>query len=245
MRRREFIALLGSAALAPCFPAEAQQGTRVWRIGYLSGSSRTFNVEAFLEGLRELGYVKGRNISINFRFAEGWVERLPEMARDLVQSRPDVIAAATNVAAVPVKQATSEIPIVVLLSQDGVEVGLYASLSRPGGTITGIESIAPELDTKRLELLKSVLPALSQISVLFNAADPGVPRHLAAIATTAHSLGLQVGHYGLRSLADFDATFDALTRDRARDRAEALLVVTDPLTFTGLERRPSGLRQGG
>jgi putative ABC transport system substrate-binding protein len=170
----------------------------VWRIGYLSAGARTpNNADAFVEGLRDLGYVEGKNISIDFRLALGRVERMPEMARDVVQSRPDVIVAATNVAAVPVKQATSEIPIVVLLSHDGVEVGLYASLSRPGGNITGIESIAPELDTKRLELLKCVVPRLSRVSVLFNAAELSVPRHVAAIAATAHSLGLEVGTTGL------------------------------------------------
>jgi putative tryptophan/tyrosine transport system substrate-binding protein len=236
MRRREFIAMLGGTALVPSFTAKAQQERRVWRIGFLTGTSRAatgpYNFGAFVEELRERGYLEGKNITIDLRLAEGRMERVPELARDLVRSRPDVIVAATNGVAVPVKQATNDIPIVVVASHDGVGVGLYASLSHPGGNITGVESIAPELDTKRLELLKSVVPGLSRISVLYNGAFPGVPHHVAAIAATARSLGLEVSHYEVRSLADFDATFSALKRDRA----EALLVLTDTLTFSGREQ---------
>jgi putative ABC transport system substrate-binding protein len=232
MRRREFIRFLGGATLAPCFTAEAQQETRVWRVGLLSGSSRSPPYDAFVEGLRELGYVEGKNITIDFRFAQGQVERVPEFARDLVRSRPDVIVAAANVAAIPAKQATKDIPIVVLASHDGVEVGLYASLSRPGGNVTGVESIAPELDMKRLDLLKAVVPVLSRISVLYNADEPSASRHVAAITTAARALGLKVSVYGMRSLADFEETFAALHRDRT----EALLPVTDPLVFSQRER---------
>ena len=232
MRRRELITLLGGAALAPCFAAEAQQGTRVWRIGYISGVPRNPNTDAFVEGLRELGYIEGKNITIDFRLAQGRVERVLELARDLIQSRPDVIVAETNLIAVPVKQATSDIPVVAIASHDGVVIGLYASLARPGGNLTGVESIAPELDTKRLELLKTVLPALSRVSVLYNAAEPSIPRHVAWKETTARALGLEVRHYGMRALADVDDTFAALKRDTA----EALLIVTDPLTFVGREQ---------
>jgi len=224
MRRREFISLLGGATLAPCF-AQAQQETKVWRVGVLSGISRNPSYDAFVESLRGLGYVEGKNIAIEFRFAQGHVELLPDFANDLVRSRPDVIVAATNVAAIPAKQATKDIPIVVVASHDGVEVGLYASLSRPGGNVTGLESVAPELDMKRLDILKAVVPSLSRVSVLYNAGEPSAPRHVAAIETAARSLGLDVLVYGMRSLADFEVTFAALKHDRA----EALLPVTDPL----------------
>ena len=234
MRRREFIVMLGGAtALASRLTAEAQQETKVWRIGYLSTASRaSTSADILVGGLRELGYVEGKNINIDFRFAQGQTERVPEFARDLVRSRPDVIVAATNAAAVPLKQITNDIPVVVLASHDGVEIGLYASLSRPGGNITGIESIAPELNMKRLELLKAVLPALSRISVLYNAAFPSGPRHVAAIETAARLLGLEVSRYEIRSLADFDEAFAALQRDRA----EALLPVTEALVFSQRER---------
>ena len=228
MRRREFISLLGSATIAPCFIAEAQQEKRVWRVGVLSGVSRNPSYDALVEALRGLGYVEGKNITIDFRFAQGQVEQLPEFARDLVRNRPDVIVAATNVAAIPAKQATKDIPIVVIASHDGIEVGIYASLSRPGGNVTGLESVAPELDMKRLDILKAVVPTISRVSVLYNAGEPSAPRHVAAIETAARALGLEVSVYGMRSLADFDVTFTALKRDST----EALLPVTDPLVFS-------------
>jgi putative ABC transport system substrate-binding protein len=224
--------MLGSAALAPCFTAKAQHETRVWRIGYLYPGSRTPSVDAFVAGLHELGYVEGKNIKIDFWLAQGHIERMSELARDLVRSRPDVIVAGTNVAAVPAKQATNDIPIVVLASHGGMDVGLYANLSRPGGNITGVESIAPELDAKRLDLLKSVVPTLSRISVLYNAAEPSAPHHVAAITAAAQLLGLEVSLYGLRSVTGFDEAFTVLQRDRA----EALLVVTDPLIFSQRNR---------
>jgi putative ABC transport system substrate-binding protein len=198
----------------------------------MGGARSPETVGAFVEGLREFGYIDGKNITIDFRIAEGRVERVPELARELVQSKPDVIVAATNVTAVPVKQLTSEIPIVVLASHGGVESGLYASLARPGGNITGVESISPELDVKRLDLLKAVVPALSRVSVLYNASDPSIPHHVEAIARVARSLALEVRHYGVHSLPDFDQAFGALKRDNA----QALLVLTDPLTFTRREQ---------
>jgi putative tryptophan/tyrosine transport system substrate-binding protein len=231
MRRREFITFVGGALLAPRF-AEAQQGTKVRRVGLLSGLSRASQYDAFFEGLREFGYVEGKNITIDYELAQGHVEQLPELARGLVQNRPDVIVAGTNLAAVPAMQATKDIPIVVLASHDGVEVGLYDSLAHPGRNVTGLESIAPELDTKRLDLLKTVIPGLSRVSVLYNAGEPSAPRHIAAIMTAAQVLGLQVSDYGVRSLADFDGTFAALQRDQT----SALLTVTDPLIFGQQER---------
>jgi putative tryptophan/tyrosine transport system substrate-binding protein len=230
MRRREFIAVVG-ASIAPRF-AKAQQQTKVRRIGFLSGLSRASQYDAFIVGLRQLGYVEGKNITIDYEFAQGHVEQLPELARGLVQNRPEVIVAGTNLAAVPAMQATKDIPIVVLASHDGVEVGLYDSLAHPGRNLTGLESIAPELDTKRLDLLKTVVPGLSRISVLYNAGEPSAPRHIAAITTAAQVLGVQVSRYGVSSLADFDGTFAALKHDGTN----ALLTVTDPLIFGQQER---------
>lgn len=158
--------------------------------------------------------------------------RLPELARDLVRNAPDLIVAATNAAAFPVIQATKDIPIVVIASYDGIEVGLYASLSHPGGNVTGLESIAPELDAKRLELLKTVVPGLSRISVIYNAGEPSAARHIAAITMAAQALGLKVGDYGMRSLVDFEEIFATLQRDGT----QALLPVTDPLIFSQRER---------
>jgi putative tryptophan/tyrosine transport system substrate-binding protein len=230
MRRRQFLILLGGTLLVPRF-AGAQQ-TKVWRIGLLSAISPSPQYDAFVEGLRELGYVDGKNITIDFQFAQGHLEQLPELARDLVQNKSDVILAATNLAAIPAMQATKDIPIVVIASHDGVEVGLYHSLARPGGNVTGVESVAPELDTKRLDLVKTVVPGLSRISVLYNVDEPSAPRHIAAIAIAAHALSLEVREYKIRTLADFDGAFAALQRDGT----QALLPITDSLTFSQRER---------
>jgi len=231
MRRRNFLMLLGGALLVPRF-AGAQQQTKVWRIGLLSAISPSPQYDAFVEGLRELGYVDGKNITIDFKFAQGHLEQLPELARDLVQNKSDVILAATNLAAIPAMRATKDIPIVVMASHDGVEVGLYHSLARPGGNVTGVESVAPELDTKRLDLLKTVVPGLSRISVLYNVDEPSAPRHIAAIAIAARALSLEVREYKIRTLADFDGAFAALQRDDT----QALLPITDSLTFSQREQ---------
>lgn len=232
MRRRTFLALLAAAATAWPLCARAQQQTKVWRIGLLSGVSRTPQYDAFVEGLREYGYVEGKNITIDYQFAQGQVARLPELARALVEHSPDVIVAATNVAALPAMQATKDIPIVVIASHDGVEVGLYGSLAHPGANVTGVESIAPEIDSKRIDLLKTVVPGLSRISVLYNADEPSAPRHIASINQAARVLGIEVRGYGIRSLGDFDETFAALKRDNT----QALLPVTDPLIFSQREQ---------
>ena len=212
--------------------AEALQAGKVWRIGYLAGSPRVPQIDAFVQGLRELGYVEGQNLVLDIKLAHGQIERLPDLAVELVQFKPDVIVAAANVGGLAAKQATSTIPIVVVASHDGVQVGLFASLARPGGNLTGVESLAPDLDVKRLEFLKQAVPRLSHLSVLYNSTDPGGPAHVDITKATAQLLGVQVRLVEVRSAAELDAAFMAILRDRP----DALLTVTDPLVFAHRER---------
>ncbi len=230
MRRRHIIAGLLLALAAP-LAAEAQPG-KVWRVGYLAGSPRVPQIDAFVQGLREYGYVEGKNLSLEMKLAHGRIELLPELAAELVQWKPDVIVTAANVGGLAAKKATGTIPVVVVASHDGVKVGLFASLARPGGNLTGIESLAPDLDVKRLEFLKQALPKLSWITVLYNSTDPGGPAHVDVTKSTAKSLGFQVRIVEVRSAADFDAAFTAILRERS----DALLTVTDPLVFAHRER---------
>jgi putative ABC transport system substrate-binding protein len=229
--RRAFVAAALALLVFPR-PAGAQQPKKIWRIGYLAGSPRVPQIDAFLEGLRELGYIEGQNAVIELKLAHGRVERLPELAAELVQFKPDVIVAAANVGGLAARHATSTIPIVVVASHDGVGVGLFASLAHPGGNVTGIESLAPDLDVKRLELLKQAVPRLSRIAVLYNSTDPGSPAHVEITRNTAQSLGLQVRLVELVTAAELDTALTTITRDRP----DALLTVTDPLMFANRER---------
>ena len=212
--------------------AEAQPPGKVWRLGYLAGTSRVPQIDAFIEGLRDLGYIEGHNLVLELKLAHGQLERLPDLAAELVQLKPDVIVAAANVGGLAAKQATSTIPIVVVASHAGVQVGLFASLARPGGNLTGVESLAPELDVERLEFLQQAVPGLSHLAVLYNPTDSGNAVHVDIAKATAQSLGMQVRLVEVRSTAEFDAAFMAILRDRP----DALLTMTDPLVMTNRER---------
>ena len=158
-------------ALAPFRLAEAQQPKKVPQIGFLSSSSPSAvsaRLEAFRQGLRELGYVEGKNIIIEYRFAEGMLERLPDLTAELVSIKVQVIVALANTGAVAAKHATQTIPIVMVAVGDPVATGLVASLARPGGNITGLSTLSPELSGKRLELLKEVLPTASRVAIFWN-----------------------------------------------------------------------------
>jgi putative ABC transport system substrate-binding protein len=228
-----FVVLVVAIAFLAAAPdSGAQQAAKVWRIGYLAGSPRVPQIDAFLQGLRDLGYIDGQNAVIELKLAHGKVELLPELAMELVQWKPDVIVAAANVGGLAAKKATSTIPIVVVASHDGVKVGLFASLAHPGGNVTGVESLAPDLDVKRLEFLKQAVPKLSRIVLLYNSTDPGAAGHVDITRATAQSLGFQIRLVEVRSAAEFDSAF----ADIARDRPDALLAVTDPMVFANRER---------
>jgi len=193
MRRREFITLVGGATFAWPLAVGAQQAERLARIGYLSLGSPPLNAydDAFLAGLRDLGYVEGKNLHIEFRFTEGQEDRLTRLATELVDLNVDVIVTyATGVYAA--KRATATIPIVMETASDLVAMGVVASLAHPGGNITGLTFFYPELMAKRLELLKQVVPSMSRAGVLFVRATASTPSVLETMGSTANALKVEL-----------------------------------------------------
>jgi putative tryptophan/tyrosine transport system substrate-binding protein len=217
---------LGCLCVGP-LAAVVQQPTHVHRIGWLSGGGREPYVEAFLEGMRALGYVEGQNLGMEYRGAEQ-DERLPALAAELVQLKVDVLLVTTTPAALAAKQATSTIPIVMVGTGNPVESGLVASLAQPGGNVTGLTILSSELVGKRLELLKEVLPTVSRVAILWNPANPGAaledPR-LRAADVAAQALGVQLHRVEARGPEAFDSAFAAMTS--AHDGA--LLVLGHPM----------------
>ena len=168
MNKKITVLALCAMLFALCFPAEAQQPKKVPRIGFLSGTSTNPRREAFRQGLRELGYVEGKNIVIEWRYAEGKFDRLPELAAELVRLKVDVIVTGGPNTTRPAKEATVTIPIVMAFDGDPVGNGFVTSLAHPGGNITGLSTLAPEISGKQLELLKEIVPKLSRVAVLGN-----------------------------------------------------------------------------
>jgi putative ABC transport system substrate-binding protein len=215
MKRREFITLLGGAAAVWPLSARAQQPAMPV-IGYLhTGSPETFAhlVAAFRSGLNETGYVEGRNVAIEFRWAQDQHDRLPELTADLVRRRVAVIAAVGDPdAALVAKSATTTIPIVFVTGADPVKVGLVPSLNRPGGNVTGVSSISADLSGKRLGLLHEVAPSATHVTVLVNRANPAQPGMTSDVEAAGLALGLQVDVLTVASYRDIDAAFASLAR---------------------------------
>ena len=234
MRRRELIFLLGGAAIAWPLTARAQQAGKVYRIGFL-GDSPAVNpdlTEAFLQGLRDLGYAEGRNIAIEYRWAEGKPERMRELAEELVRLKVDVIITASSIYVEAAKRATSTIPIVFMAHADPVGTGHVTSLARPGGNITGFSVMLTEATVKLLELFKQAVPGLARVAVIF---DPAAPSHgpiLKAVEAAGPLMGLQVQPVAVHSATEFDSAFLAIVQGRA----DAVLVLTTPLFIAGAQR---------
>jgi len=228
MERRAFIGTLAGGLVAAPLVAKAQQAGKVYRIGYLSASSGTSNpriLEAFRQGLRELGWVEGQNIVIEYRWAEGRFDRLPDLAAELVRLKVDVVVASATPAAVAAKNATGTVPIVAVSLTHPVELGLVASLARPGGNVTGVSySVGPDIFGKDLELLKEVVPRVRRVAVLSNSDSPARPLTIRNVQDAARSLGLQLQLLEARGPEGFDGAFAAM----AKERVGALLVVQDP-----------------
>jgi putative ABC transport system substrate-binding protein len=231
---------LCSLLLAPCFPAEAQQTKSVPRIGYLSRdlhpadsrASAPRNIEAFRQGLQELGYIEGKTIILEYRFADGRLERLPALAEELVRLKVDIIVADTSASARAAKKATSTTPIVLAQGSDPVQSGLVASFARPGGNVTGLTNYSAELLGKRVELLKEVVPKVSRFALLdVEPSGPGVTRSLFPDAqVAAEALGVKLQ---LVELNAQDPDIDGAFRLMAKDRLGALLTSPAPIiTFT-------------
>ena len=220
MERRTFMAMLAGGLVAAPLAAEAQQAAKVPRIGILAGDMATapHMYEAFRQGLRDLGYVEGRNVAIEYRDAEGKLERFPALAAELVALRVDVIVAVNSRAALAAKQATKNLPIVFTNASDPVASGLVTSLARPGGNVTGLSNLAPELVGKDLELLTQAVPGVSRVAVLW---QPGVlggrtdKDMLKEAEVAARALGVRLQVVEARGPDDFDRAFSEMTRARA------------------------------
>jgi putative ABC transport system substrate-binding protein len=222
------LALLAVFLLAAPLAAEAQAPAKVPRIGFLAPQSPTDNphlLEAFRQGLRELGYVEGQTIAIEYRFGEGRPERLPALAAELVRLKVDVIVTTGPPAPLAAKQATSTIPIVFAVTADPIAEGLVASLARPGGNITGLASMGPEVVGKQLELLKEVAPKVSRVAVLQNPSHHGHPAMLRQAEDAARALGLQLHIVQAGSPAEIDAAFATMRSQRVG----GVLVLRDSL----------------
>jgi len=219
---------LGCLCVAP-LAAVAQPPTHVHRIGFLSGRGTTPRpdpfVEAFLEGMRALGYVEGQNLVMEYRGAEGQYEGFPALAAELVRLQVDVLLVGPTPAALAAKDATTTIPIVMAGVGDPVGSGLVASLARPGGNITGLSVLAPELVGKQLEFLKEVLPTVSRVAILWNPANPSHALTMRAADVAAQALGVQLHLVEARGPEAFDSAFAAMTRAHAG----ALLVLGSPM----------------
>ncbi len=214
--------------LALCVPAEAQQPKKVPRIGFLSAASSSAiaaRVEAFRQGLRELGYVEGKNIFIEWRFAEGKSDRLPSLAAELVRLKVDVIVSEAPTSTRSAKQATVTIPIVMVFDDDPVGSGFVASLARPGGNITGLSTLSPEISGKQLELLKEIVPKLSRVGVLGDVTRPGIPQALREINVAADAFRVQVQYLEVRGSKDIEIAF----RAASKERVDAVLVLGSPV----------------
>jgi putative tryptophan/tyrosine transport system substrate-binding protein len=234
--RKKVIGLTLSATLfALSVNIEAQQPKKVHRIGFLvpgSASGYASLVDAFRQGLRELGYVEGKNIIIEYRYTEGKEGPLPELAADLVRLKVDVIVTASTPDALVTKQRTGTIPIVMAVSGDPLGSGLVASLARPGGNVTGLTSIASDLSGKRLELLKEVVPRISRLAVLGNPSNVLTASTMRETEVAAQALQVKPQILEVRGPDDFETAFQAATKGRA----DALIVLPDPV-FTGQRRR--------
>jgi putative tryptophan/tyrosine transport system substrate-binding protein len=227
-RQRTAVLILTATLFALCFSVEAQQPKKMPRIGFLSAASSSAisaRVEAFRQGLRELGYVDGKNIFIEWRFAEGKSDRLPSLAAELVRLKVDVIVAEAPTSTRSAKQATVTIPIVMVFDDDPVGSGFVASLARPGGNITGLSTLSPEISGKQLELLKEIVPKLSRVGVLGDVTRPGIPQELREINVAADAFRVQVQYLEVRGSKDIEIAF----RAAIKERVDAVLVLGSPV----------------
>ena len=227
MRRREFMTLLGGAMIAWPLAARAQQPGKVPTIGFLGAGTPSSHGQwaaALVQRLRELGWIEGRTMAIEFRWAEGRRERAAEIAAEFVRLKVDVIVASGTAFIIAAKQATSAIPIVFAAAGDPVGTGLVASLARPGGNVTGLSIQATDVAGKRLELLREVVPSLRRLAIIGNVGSPIAVLEMREVETAARTLGLDVVFAEIRRAGEIAPAFEAL-----KGRAEALYVANDPL----------------
>ena len=229
--RRAFITSLAAGGVLASRSAAAQQAGKVYRVGFLWENPAVFPdaIEAFRQGLRDLGYVEGRNLAIEYRWAEGKPERMRELAEELVRLKVDVIIAPSSIYTGAAKRATTTIPIIFMSHADPIGSGHVASLARPGGNITGLSLMMTETSVKGLELFKEAVPGLARAAVVW---DPATPSHgpaLKAVEVAGPALGLRIQPVAVRSATEFDGAFSTIVRERAG----GVLVLSTPFFIAG------------
>jgi putative tryptophan/tyrosine transport system substrate-binding protein len=225
-----FLVTLALGLLVVPLSADAQPPAKIPRLGVLAAAP-TRGLDAFRQGLRDLGYVEGQNILLEYRYANWQLDRLPALAAELVRLNPDIIFTHTTPGGLAAKQATTTIPIVVTAG-DLVDQGIVASLERPGGNITGTTTFGAKIYGKQLELLKEAAPHIARVAIMVNPANPGQDRYPAILAAEARALGVQLHRMAVRAPGEFDGAFAAI----AESRADALLVMTDAMFGTHRHR---------
>jgi len=233
MRRREFITLLGGVAAVP-FAAYAQQAGKIHRVGLLWDGLDVFAdaIEAFRQGLRDLGYVEDRNLVIEYRWGKGKPDRMQALAEELVRLKVDVIVAPSSIYTEAAKQATSTIPIIFMSHADPLGTGHVANLAYPGGNATGLSLMMPETTVKGLELFKEVVPTLSRVAVIFDPATPSHSPSLKAAEAAGPKLSLRIQPVPVRSATEYESAFSSIVRERA----DGVLVLSTPLFIAGAKQ---------
>ncbi len=225
--RRNFIGALAGGILASPFTTLAQQPTKLSRIGILGNESKGTAWDSFRQGMRDLGYVDGRNVTLDWRWAEGRTDRFPALALELVQLKVDIIVASGTQAIRAAKDATSTTPIVMAVSAFPDKIGLVESLARPGGNVTGLSNVSPDLMGKRFELLKEIAPKVSHLAVLWNPASPVEPNGFRAVQAAGHATGLEILSIGVGTPDDYTAAFATVISGRA----DALYAFANPVNY--------------
>jgi ABC-type uncharacterized transport system substrate-binding protein len=234
MRRRDFVTLIGGVTAGWPLRARTQQPSKIAHIGFLGlgpPAAQSSRIKALRAGLRDLGYIDGKNIVIHFRWAET-AEQLPELAAELVRMNVDVIFASTSTLVEPARQATNTIPIVFANHADPVGIGHVTSLSHPGGNITGLTMLLTDLVAKDLEMFKDALPQVARVGVLWNPTTPSHPPALKSVAAAGESLGVSLDMVPMTTVGDFDGAFATMTRDGL----DGFLVVASPVTVSQRDR---------
>ena len=234
MRRREFITLLGGAASWPLAAHAQQPMAKLPTIGFLGSATllvESQRVAAFVQRLRQLGWIENRNVAIEYRWAEGRIERFTELAAEFARLKVDLIVAATTPAVIAAKQATAAIPIVFATVNDPVSTGLVASLARPGGNLTGLSNQLGDTASKRLELLREIVPGLRRLGIWANVGNPGTVLEMGEVQAAARTLALEVVTLEIRRAEDIGPAFEG-----AKGRMDALYVAADPLAISNRVR---------
>ena len=217
IKRRKFLTLFGGAVLAWPLAVRAQPMAKVWHVGMLETTAATLNatnLDAFKQALRQLGYIEGQNLIVEYRSGDGHIERFPQLAAELVRLNVDIIITRGTPAALAAKKATATIPIVMAAIGEPVETGMVASLARPGGNVTGLSAFVTELTAKRIEIMREVIPQLSRMALIDNIANRGAPAEWDETKRAAVAFGIQPQLYDVRKAEDIERAFSSAIAQR-------------------------------